>query len=229
MPADGSPDLVQGGCARLNILRETHRHTAHTDNARTLRHCPAWCWTLPTRTPSHGWTGEGRQSLTLSASSRSTSTLTRGRCGFVDYKEPRKRKPCSSASSTGERSPSIAWVGLGASRMPEPKRLRNYPEEEASAARCALNSTPSAQTAMSVSFSSRQCRGAAASEAEETVVRLAATQRDIGRGGGGGRGRGAGAWRPRGLACAEPCQGDSSFRLYLLTRRRGANAAHTRQ
>ena len=79
VPADGSPDLVQGGCARLNILRETHRHTAHTDNARTLRQCPAWCWTLPTRTPSHGWTGEGRQSLTLSASSRSTSTLTRGR------------------------------------------------------------------------------------------------------------------------------------------------------
>eukprot|EP00964_Phaeocystis_antarctica_P058338 scaffold34602_cov72-Phaeocystis_antarctica.AAC.4 len=62
----------------------------------------------------------------------------------------------SSAPSTGERRPSISWVGLAASRMPESKRLRKYPEEAASAARCALNSTPSAQTAMSVSFSLRQ-------------------------------------------------------------------------
>eukprot|EP00964_Phaeocystis_antarctica_P071892 scaffold43920_cov69-Phaeocystis_antarctica.AAC.2 len=62
----------------------------------------------------------------------------------------------SSASSTGERRSSIAWVALAASRMPESKRLRKYPELEASAARCALNSTPSAQRAMSVSFSLRQ-------------------------------------------------------------------------
>jgi hypothetical protein len=29
VPVDGSPDLAQGGCARLSILRETHKHSTH--------------------------------------------------------------------------------------------------------------------------------------------------------------------------------------------------------
>ena len=40
--------------------------------------------------------------------------------------------------------------------MPESKRLRKYPELEASTMRCALYSTPSAQTTMSVKRASRQ-------------------------------------------------------------------------
>eukprot|EP00964_Phaeocystis_antarctica_P030578 scaffold17279_cov65-Phaeocystis_antarctica.AAC.3 len=52
--------------------------------------------------------------------------------------------------------PSSAWVAPAASRMPDSKRFRKYPEHDASASRWALNSTPSAQTAKSVSRSSRQ-------------------------------------------------------------------------
>eukprot|EP00964_Phaeocystis_antarctica_P099635 scaffold65448_cov64-Phaeocystis_antarctica.AAC.5 len=62
----------------------------------------------------------------------------------------------SSASSAFGRMPSSAWVASAASRMPDSKRFRKYFELEASATRCALNSTPSAQTAKSVSRSSRQ-------------------------------------------------------------------------
>ena len=40
--------------------------------------------------------------------------------------------------------------------MPESKRLRKYPELEASTIRWALHSTPSAQTTMSVKRASRQ-------------------------------------------------------------------------
>eukprot|EP00964_Phaeocystis_antarctica_P103351 scaffold68640_cov34-Phaeocystis_antarctica.AAC.2 len=78
-----------------------------------------------------------------------------------------------------------AWVASAASRMPDSKRFRKYPEHDASAIRCALNSTPSAQTAKSVSRSSRQrvtseCRSpprsvslvpAAAGREEEEEVR----------------------------------------------------------
>merc|ERR1712194_733505 len=52
--------------------------------------------------------------------------------------------------------PSSAWVASAASRMPDSKRLRKYFELEARATRWALNSTPSAQMAKSVSRSSRQ-------------------------------------------------------------------------
>ena len=52
--------------------------------------------------------------------------------------------------------PSRAWVASAASRMPDSKRFRKYFEHDASATRWALNSTPSAQTAKSVSRSSRQ-------------------------------------------------------------------------
>eukprot|EP00964_Phaeocystis_antarctica_P067650 scaffold40941_cov50-Phaeocystis_antarctica.AAC.1 len=62
----------------------------------------------------------------------------------------------SSALSAFGRMPSSAWVAFAASRMPDSKRLRKYFELEASATRWALNSTPSAQTAKSVSRSSRQ-------------------------------------------------------------------------
>eukprot|EP00964_Phaeocystis_antarctica_P010689 scaffold5888_cov62-Phaeocystis_antarctica.AAC.2 len=62
----------------------------------------------------------------------------------------------SSASSAAERMPSSAWVESVASRMPDSKRFRKYFELEASATRWALNSTPSAQRAKSVSRSSRQ-------------------------------------------------------------------------
>eukprot|EP00964_Phaeocystis_antarctica_P089998 scaffold57506_cov62-Phaeocystis_antarctica.AAC.11 len=48
------------------------------------------------------------------------------------------------------------WIASAASRMPDSKRFRKYSELEASATRCTLNSTPSAQTAKSVSRSSRQ-------------------------------------------------------------------------
>ena len=48
------------------------------------------------------------------------------------------------------------WVASAASRMPDSKMFRKYPEHDASATRWALNSTPSAQTAKSVSRSSRQ-------------------------------------------------------------------------
>eukprot|EP00964_Phaeocystis_antarctica_P048957 scaffold28351_cov52-Phaeocystis_antarctica.AAC.3 len=54
------------------------------------------------------------------------------------------------------RMPSSAWVASAASRMPDSKRFRKYFELEASATRCALNSTPSAETAKSVSLLSRQ-------------------------------------------------------------------------
>eukprot|EP00964_Phaeocystis_antarctica_P048666 scaffold28188_cov66-Phaeocystis_antarctica.AAC.4 len=40
--------------------------------------------------------------------------------------------------------------------MPDSKRFRKYPEPDASTTRCALNSTPSAQTEKSVSRSSCQ-------------------------------------------------------------------------
>eukprot|EP00964_Phaeocystis_antarctica_P025402 scaffold14274_cov65-Phaeocystis_antarctica.AAC.6 len=62
----------------------------------------------------------------------------------------------SSASSAAGRMPSSACVASAASRMPDSKRFRKYSELEASATRCALNSTPSAQRAKSVSRSSRQ-------------------------------------------------------------------------
>eukprot|EP00964_Phaeocystis_antarctica_P112029 scaffold76252_cov57-Phaeocystis_antarctica.AAC.5 len=66
--------------------------------------------------------------------------------------------------------------------MPESKRLRKYPELEASAARCALNSTPSAQRAMSVSFSWRQ-RAASeewcASPPRSVIVGAAAEDNDV--------------------------------------------------
>ena len=48
------------------------------------------------------------------------------------------------------------WVASAASRMPDSKMFRKYPEHDASATRWALNSTPSALTAKSVSRSSRQ-------------------------------------------------------------------------
>eukprot|EP00964_Phaeocystis_antarctica_P135801 scaffold100167_cov65-Phaeocystis_antarctica.AAC.7 len=51
---------------------------------------------------------------------------------------------------------SSTWVASAASRMFDSKRVRKYPELDASTMRCALNSTPSAQTAKSVSRSSRQ-------------------------------------------------------------------------
>ena len=49
-----------------------------------------------------------------------------------------------------------AWAASTASRIPDSKSFRKYFELEASATRWALNSTPSAQTAKSVSRSSRQ-------------------------------------------------------------------------
>ena len=52
--------------------------------------------------------------------------------------------------------PSSECVWSAASRMPESKRLRKYPELEASTMRCALHSTPSALTTMSVKRASRQ-------------------------------------------------------------------------
>ena len=52
--------------------------------------------------------------------------------------------------------PWSAWVASDASRMPDSKRFRKYPEPDASTTRCALNSTPSAQTEKSVSRSSCQ-------------------------------------------------------------------------
>eukprot|EP00964_Phaeocystis_antarctica_P048551 scaffold28110_cov71-Phaeocystis_antarctica.AAC.5 len=52
--------------------------------------------------------------------------------------------------------PCSVWVASAASRMPDSKRFRKYPEQDARATRCALNSTPSAQMAKSVSRSSCQ-------------------------------------------------------------------------
>eukprot|EP00964_Phaeocystis_antarctica_P130969 scaffold94850_cov64-Phaeocystis_antarctica.AAC.6 len=96
----------------------------------------------------------------------------------------------SSTSSAAGRMPSSVWVASAASRMPDSKRFRKYFELEASATRWVLNSTPSAQTAKSVSRSSRQrpasegwcgmpprsmSLGAAASKSCEEDEALAAT------------------------------------------------------
>jgi hypothetical protein len=92
----------------------------------------------------------------------SGSTISRAEASSISVswlssisQEPSYTK-ASSALSTGARMPSSECVWSAASRMPESKRLRKYPELEASTMRCALHSTPSAQTTMSVKRASRQ-------------------------------------------------------------------------
>ena len=92
----------------------------------------------------------------------SGSTISRAEASSISVswlssisQEPSYTK-VSSALSTGARMPSSECVWSAASRMPESKRLRKYPELEASTMRCALHSTPSAQTTMSVKRASRQ-------------------------------------------------------------------------
>ena len=92
----------------------------------------------------------------------SGSTISRAEASSISVswlssisQEPSYTK-VSSALSTGARMPSSECVWSAASRMVDSKRRRKYPELEASTMRCALHSTPSAQTTMSVKRASRQ-------------------------------------------------------------------------
>eukprot|EP00964_Phaeocystis_antarctica_P000081 scaffold40_cov66-Phaeocystis_antarctica.AAC.5 len=93
--------------------------------------------------------GASRAPIASAHASLSASTMRRADASSTSTK-------ASSALSTAGLMPWSAWVASAASRMPDSKRFRKYPEHDASATRCALNSTPSALRAKSVSRSSRQ-------------------------------------------------------------------------
>eukprot|EP00964_Phaeocystis_antarctica_P100580 scaffold66177_cov68-Phaeocystis_antarctica.AAC.2 len=93
--------------------------------------------------------GARRTPIAWAHASLSASTTRRADASSTSTK-------ASSALSTAGLMPWSAWVASAASRMPDSKRFKKYPEHDASATRWALNSTPSAQTAKSVSRSPRQ-------------------------------------------------------------------------
>eukprot|EP00964_Phaeocystis_antarctica_P114939 scaffold78890_cov71-Phaeocystis_antarctica.AAC.1 len=114
------------------------------------------------RHTSRALVGESWAAIIAAHAALSGSTISRADASSISVswlssisQEPSYTK-VSSALSTGARMPSSECAWSAASRMPESKRLRKYPELEASTMRCALHSTPSAQTTMSVKRESRQ-------------------------------------------------------------------------
>eukprot|EP00964_Phaeocystis_antarctica_P109450 scaffold73918_cov72-Phaeocystis_antarctica.AAC.2 len=114
------------------------------------------------RQTSSALSGERWAAIIAAHAALSGSTISRADASSMSVswlssisQEPSYTK-ASSALSTDARMPSSEYVWSAASRMPESNRLRKYPELEASTMRCALHSTPSAQTVMSVKRESRQ-------------------------------------------------------------------------
>eukprot|EP00964_Phaeocystis_antarctica_P095199 scaffold61737_cov70-Phaeocystis_antarctica.AAC.2 len=120
------------------------------------------------RHTSSALSGDSWAAIIAAHAALSGSTISRAAASSISVswlssisQEPSYTK-VSSALSTGARMPSSECVSPAASRMPESNRLRKYPELEASTMLCALHSTPSAQTAMSVRRESRQSEASVA-------------------------------------------------------------------